>query len=188
MLAGIAALASSCATIDFLTDDCSAESIIVTWPVAVTRGEASITTVLTGTVSPGNINQSQFNQLKGLLVTGGPELATSVVWTVPAFVGSGGFIAMAHKAPLTNGYTEAVNLSFDGGGWGLLSLGQNHPAGIALRADNFVATSATGSIRVVSGTPVILRVDVTAKSAINETIRVVGDASFRYEERASGCS
>jgi hypothetical protein len=57
-----------------------------------------------------------------------------------------------------------------------------------VRAENFLATTAIGSITAISGTPLRLRIDVTARNATGETIRVNGDAQFRYEVVRSNCS
>ena len=132
--------------------------------------------------------QEESRDRSQVLVTGGPELITSVVWTVPAFNVNGGYVAFIHKAPLRNGQTEPVNVATDAGGWGFASTGRALPAAIAVRAENFVAISATGSITAVSGTPLLLRIDVTAQNAANETMRLTGDAHFRYEEQRSSCS
>jgi hypothetical protein len=94
-----------------------------------------------------------------------------------------------HKAPLTSGQTEAVNLAFDRGGWGVVFSrpDQPFPAVIAVRADNFVVTSASGSITAIDGQPLRLRIDVTARNANNEPIRLTGEAQFRYERVRTSC-
>lgn len=184
-----AALAiNGCATIDFLTDNCRSEFVAVSWPATITRGGTSTLVTLTGSVAPGNIDTDKFNILKEVLATGGRELITTVIWSVPAFDTNGGFIALMHPAPLATNQTEAVNLAFDGGGWGVVEGNRPLAPVISVRADNFLATSATGSITAIAGTPLRLRIDVTARNAAGETIRVTGDAQFRYEEVRSNCS
>jgi hypothetical protein len=153
VLIALAVLPAGCRSIEFLTDNCTAESVLVSWPATITRGNTSTTVTLTGAVSPGNIDPSQFSLLKELLTTGGGGASASVVWTVPAFEVNGGYIAFLHKAPLTSGQTEPVDLAFDGGGWGIVSGRPEFPAVIAVRADNFVATSASGSITAIDGLP-----------------------------------
>jgi hypothetical protein len=62
------------------------------------------------------------------------------------------------------------------------------PTAIAVRADNFTATTATGSITANPGAPLRLRIDITARNAANETMRLTGDAQFRFEEVRTSCS
>ena len=189
-LIALAGMPAGCKSIELLTDNCTTESVLVAWPATITRANATTTVTLTGAVSPGNIDPSQFNQLKQLLTTGGAGGTNSVVWTVPAFDVNGGYIAFMHRAPLTTGQTEPVNQAFDGGGWGIVSSRPDFPfpAVIAVRADNFVATSASGSITAIVGLPLRLRIDVTARNNANESMRLAGDAQFSYERARSSCS
>jgi hypothetical protein len=184
-----AVLPAGCASVQLLTDSCTAESILVSWRATITRGGASTTATLTGAVSPGNLDASRFNALRALLITGGAATA-SVVWTVPAFEVNGGYVAFMHRAPLASGQTEPVNLAFDGGGWGVVASRPDSPfsAAIAVRAENFTATSASGSITAVDGLPLRLRIDVAARNASNESMRFTGDAQFRYERARTSCS
>src|SRR5687767_6168773 len=187
-VAAICLLASGCSTLQLLTDRCTSESILVSWPATITRNGSSTNLTLSGAVSPGNLDASRFNLLKQVLITGGPELITSVVWTVPAFEVNGGYVALMHKAPLSSGQIEPVDVAFDGGGWGFSSTGRTLPAAIAVRAENFNASSATGSVTAMTGTPLRLRIDVTTRSATNETMRPTGEAQFRLEKVTSNCS
>ena len=189
-LVALTALPTGCSSVQLLTDNCIAESILVSWPATITRGGSSTTVTLTGAVSPGNLDAARFNALRALLITGGAATNASVVWTVPGFEVNGGYVAFMHTAPLASGQTEAVNLAFDGGGWGVVSSrpDQPFPATIAVRAENFVATLASGSITAVEGLPLRLRIDVTARNASNESMRFTGDAQFRYERARTSCS
>jgi len=188
-LIALTVLSVGCSSVQLLTDNCTAESILVSWPATVTRGSASSTVTLTGAVSPGNLDAARFSALRQLLITGGAAGSASVVWTVPAFEVNGGYVAFMHRAPLASGQTEPVNLAFDGGGWGVVSSRPDSPfpATIAVRAENFVATSASGSITAVEGLPLRLRIDVTARNA-NESMRLTGDAQFKYEQARTSCS
>lgn len=186
VLAGALAC-SGCATVDLITNQCDTEYIRVTWPATITRGSLTVTTTLQGAVTPGNIDATQFRNLKDALIDGDGN-ATNVVWTVDAFNVNGGYIALMHSAPATSGQTEAVSLAFDGGGWGTIASPRPFAPTIALRAENFNATSATGSITTVDPKPLKLRVDVTTSNAAGETIKVTGDAQFRYERVSSSCS
>lgn len=179
---------NGCATIDFLTDNCRTEWVAVDWPVSITRNGTTTTVTLKGTVAPGNIDQSDFNILKEVLATGGRELVTNVIWSVPAFETNGGFIALMHPAPMAAGQSLPVELAFDGGGWGIPEGPRPFAPVLSVRADNFIATSATGSITAITSIPLKLRVDVTARSASGETIRIVGDAVFSYHVERDRCS
>lgn len=185
-IAGVIA-SSGCGTVEFLTNRCDTESIRVTWPATITRGGLAVTTTLQGAVTPSNIDVAQFQDLKDALIDGDAS-ATNVVWTVDAFNTNGGYIALMHSAPATAGQTEPVNLAFDGGGWGTVASPRPFAPTIALRAENFNATSATGSITTIDPSPLKLRIDVTTTNAAGETIKVTGDAQFRYERVTSSCS
>ena len=181
-------LTQSCETFDFLTDTCDEEFINVSWPATITRGNFTTNVTLTGAVSPGNIDPSNFNLLKQVLATGGVEILTNVVWTVNAFNVNGGYIAFMHPAPLSTGQTEPVNLAWDGGGWGVVPSARVFAPTVAVRAENFNATTATGSITAVTGQPLRLRIDVTTQSASGETMRLQGEAQFEYRKVTSNCS
>lgn len=188
MAAAAAVLFQACDAVDFLTDNCDSESITVTWPAVITRGGFTTNVTLIGTVAPGNIDQSQFNLLRQLIITGNADLTTNVVWTVPAFNVNGGYIAFQHAAPLSTGQTVPVNFAFDGGGWGIVTSPRPLDPIVAVRAENFSATSATGSITAVTGAPLKLRIDVTARNAAGEEMRLTGDATFEYRKVSSNCS
>ena len=184
----LALLSGGCQTIDFLTDNCEEEFVTVTWPATIARGNLTTNVTLTGTVSPGNIDPANFDLLRKVLVTGGTEILTNVVWTVPAFNVNGGYIAFMHAAPLSTGQTEPVDLAFDGGGWGVVPAPRLFAPTVAVRAENFTATSASGSIVAVTGRPLRLRIDVTARNVTNETMRLTGEAQFEYRRVSSNCS
>ena len=181
-------LTQSCQAFDFLTDNCDEESINVSWPATITRGNLTTNVTLTGGVAPGNIDPSNFNLLKQVLVTDGIEILTNVVWTVNAFNVNGGYIAFMHPAPLSTGQTEPVNLAWDGGGWGVVPSPRVFAPTVAVRAESFNATTATGSIFAVTGRPLRLRIDVTTQNAAGETMRLQGEAQFEYRKVSSNCS
>ena len=116
--------------------------------------------LLTSTLTPHNLDQAQFNTLRQLLTgTGGSANGIyNVVSGVSAFNVNGGYIALMHDAPLAIGDTRPVGVAFAGGGWGAQSVGAASPAAISVRADNFTATSATGSMSVLNGAPLRLRI------------------------------
>jgi hypothetical protein len=179
---------SGCSTFDLLTDNCATDFVRVTWPATITRGTSTTNVTLFGSVTAANIDPSQF-ELLGDVITGRRQgtLAT-IVWTVPAFDINGGYIAFTHSAPLTVGDSVDVDFAFDGGGWGAASAAREIPAAIAVRGDNFNATEATGTLTVLSTSPLRLHVDVTTRNAANQSMSISGDAQFRYETVRSSCS
>jgi hypothetical protein len=101
---------------------------------------------------------------------------------------NGGYIALAHGAPLATGETQQVSVVFQGGGWGAQPATTVFPPAVAVRADNFIATSATGSFTVLASSPLRLRIDITTSNATGETIRVAGDAGFSYFKVKALCN
>jgi hypothetical protein len=186
-LAATAAL-SGCSTFEFLTDNCTSEFVRVSWPVKIVRGTTTTDVTLFGSVSPGNIDPTQFELLRDVLVNGSRSTLATVVWTVPAFEINGGYIAFTHSAPVSTGESINVNFGWDGGGWGAATATREIPAAIAVRADNFTATEATGTITAVETSPLRLRIDITTRNAANQSLRVTGDAQFQYEKIRSSCS
>jgi hypothetical protein len=83
--------------------------------------------------------------------------------------------------PLTQGEVVPVELAFDGGGWGATDIPRATAAAVAVRAQNFNATSATGTMTVLSASPLRVAIDVTARSASGETMRLLGQAGFAYQ-------
>ena len=179
---------SGCSTVDFLTDDCKTEFIRVTWPATITRGTTTSNVTLFQSITPTNIDAEEFRLLRDALINGSTSRTATVIWTVPAFDVNGGYIALTHSAPLTSGATEQVNFAFDGGGWGATEASRVISPAIAVRADNFNATAASGTITTVSTAPLRLNIDVTVRNALNQTMRITGDAQFEYERVASSCS
>jgi hypothetical protein len=177
-----------CQTIDFLTDNCKSEFIRVAWTAPITRGGVTSTVLLSGSVAPGNIDPAQFTIMKELLATGGREIAANVIWSVPAFDTNGGFIALMHPAPMSTGQVHPVNLAFDGGGWGIVPSNREFAAVVSVRADNFLATTASGTITANNGIPLRLQMDITTRSASGETIHLGGEAIFSYAEVRDNCS
>ena len=187
LLAGFLPL-GSCQTIDFLTDNCTAETLRVAWTAPITRGGVTQTVLLSGSVAPGNIDPAQFTIMKELLATGGREIAANVIWTVPAFDINGGFVALMHPAPISTGQVLPVNLAFDGGGWGVVPSNREFAPVVSVRANDFLATTASGSIKANNGIPLRLQMDITARSESGETIHLGGEAIFSYQEIGTNCS
>lgn len=187
----IAALAivmgtQGCYALEALGGRCTQEQLVVTWPITITRGTTTTSTLLTYTLTPSNVDQTQFNALRAALVDGSSTI-TNVTWTVPAFDTNGGYIAFAHATPFTVGESRPVSVAFQGGGWGAQTAGAGLPTAISLRADNFIATSATGTITALATAPLRLRIDVTTRNAAGETIRVTGDNGFAYQKVTKTC-
>ena len=176
--AGIGAL-------EALGGSCEQEQLVATWHATITRGAAVSSPLLTATLTPDNINQSEFNALRSALVDGSG--AYNVSWTVPAFGVNGGHISFRHAAPLGSGQTLQVVATFSGGGWGTQPAGAALPPAISVNAGNFIATAASGSITVLGAAPLRLNVDVTARNAAGETIRLTGEPGFAYQKVTKSC-
>ena len=159
----------------------------MSWPATITRGNSTTNVTLFGSVSPSNIDPTQFELLRDA-VTGSRSALTTIVWTVPAFEINGGYIAFTHTLPQAAGESDGVNFTFDGGGWGAAAAARAIEPTIAVRADNFNATAATGTITAVSTSPLRLRIDVTVRNALNQTMTLTGDATFEYARVDSDCS
>ena len=178
----------SCQTVDFLTDRCDTEFIRVTWPAAITRGGNTTNVTLFQSVSESNIDAEDFRLLRDVLINGNTNRSATVLWSVPAFDINGGYIGLTHSAPLAATASQEVNFAFDGGGWGATTASRVIQPAIAIRADNFNATAASGTITAVNASPLRLNIDVTARDALNQTMRIMGEAQFQYEKVDSSCS
>jgi hypothetical protein len=179
---------SSCQSVDFLTDNCDTEFIRVNWPATITRGSSVSNVTLFQAITPSNIDAEEFMLLRDVLINGSASRSATVIWTVPAFDINGGYIALTHSAPLAASTSEEVNFAFDGGGWGAATAARAILPAIAVRADNFNATAASGTITSVGTSPLRLDIDVTVRNALNQTMRIAGQAQFEYERVRSSCS
>ena len=172
--------------LEALGGSCEQEQLVTTWHVTITRGGTVTSPLLTNTLTPSNIDQAQFNTLRSLLVDGARPGTYNVTWSLPAFNVNGGHISFTHAMPLSQGETQQVNATFSGGGWAAQAGAALTPA-VSVRADNFTATSASGSITVLSTAPLRLQIDVTTRSASGETIRLTGDTGFAYQKVTKTC-
>lgn len=175
-----------CAALEFLGGRCTQEQLTVTWPATITRGSAVTNVLLVSTLTRANVGQNQFNALRAALTQGDPT-KYSVTWGVDAFNVNGGFIAFTHATPLSDGKTQQINTAFNGGGWAATALSAAPVAAVSVRADNFTATSAAGTITALDGSPLRLRIDVTTSNAAGETIRLTGEAGFHYDKVTKTC-
>jgi hypothetical protein len=173
--------------LEAIAPKCTQEQIVVTWPVTITRGSLVTNSLQTATLTQTNIDRAQFDALRQALTEGGGGGTYNVTWGVSAFDVNGGYIALTHGAPLASGETQQVGVAFQGGGWGAQPAQATFPPAIAVRANNFVATSATGSIASLGTSPQRLRIDITTANSAGETIRVTGDAGFSYHKVTALC-
>ncbi|NUO79319.1 hypothetical protein HUU05_04520 [candidate division KSB1 bacterium] len=167
---------------------CFEERIEVSWPATITRGAEQESATLAGVVAPGNVGESVFAELKSVLVNEASAQTFGLVWSVPAFNTNGGGIAVALAAPLQRGEVLQITSSFQGGGWGRFSLPNGERAQVSVRAENFVATSASGTMQVLQVAPLVLRLEITATDTSNATIQIRGDASFRFVREQAPCT
>jgi hypothetical protein len=185
-LAAVVAL-QGCYAFEALGGRCLQEQLTVTFPVTITRGSTTTSTLLTTTITPSNLDQTRFARLRQSLVEGTDTELFTVTWMVPAFDINGGMIAFTHTAPLSSGETQQVTGAFDGGGWGADPAARAILPAISVRADNFTATKASGSITVLNTAPLRLRIDVTTLNDAGETIRITGEAGFHYDKVTKPC-
>jgi hypothetical protein len=176
-----------CATLEFLGGQCPQEQLTVTWPITITRGSSTASPLLTYTLTASNVDQSQFNALRSALADGGTT-PYNVTWTISAFDTNGGYISFTHPMPLARGQTLQVANVFTGAGWGAQQTGAATAPAIGVRADGFVATSASGTITVLDTAPLRLRIDVTTSSTSGVTLRVAGDVGFNYAKVTTICT
>jgi len=174
--------------LEAIAPKCTQEQIVLTWPITITRGSSVTSPLLTTTLTQTNIDRAQFDVLRQTLTEGGGSSTYNITWTMPAFDVNGGYIALSHAAPLATGETQQVGVAFAGGGWGAQPGAAPFPPSVSVRADNFVATSATGSITVLAASPLRLRIDITTTSAAGETMRLTGDAGFSYHKVQALCT
>lgn len=177
--AGIGAL-------EALGGSCEQEQLVATWHVTITRGTVVSSPLLTATLTPDNINRTEFNALRAALVDGATA-PYNVTWSLPAFGVTGGHISFRHAVPLTAGETQQVGATFSGGSWGAQPAGAALPPAVSVNAGNFTATSATGSITVLNAAPLRLNVDATTRNAAGETIRLTGEPGFAYQKVTKSC-
>ncbi len=155
-------------------------------PAMIERNGAPQNETLSGVVAFTNL-PDQFAALRAILTEDPTQQTYGVVWTMPAFQTNGGGIAVALQAPLRAGEVLAVNSAFNGGGWGTISLPAGVRAQVSVRADNFVATSASGSIQILAVAPLRLRMDIETRDTASSIISIRGDASFRYVRERVTC-
>jgi hypothetical protein len=179
---------SSCQTADFLTDDCDTDFLRVTWPATITRGSNVTNATLFQSITPANIDAEEFRLLREVLINGSTSGSATVIWTVPAFDVNGGYIALTHSAPLDPSASQQVSFAFDGGGWGATTASRVIQPAIAVRADNFNATAASGTITTLNKAPLRLGIDITVRNALNQTMRITGEAQFEFQKVHSSCS
>jgi hypothetical protein len=173
--------------LEAIAPKCTQEQVVVTWPITITRGSLVTNSLQTATLTQTNIDRTQFDALRQALTEGGGAGTYNVTWTVSAFDVNGGYIALTHAAPLATGATQQVGVAFQGGGWGARPVSGPVAPAVAVRANDFVATTATGSITALASSPLRLRIDVTTANASGETIRLSGDAGFSYHKVVALC-
>ena len=187
-LAALQGCLGAALALEAIAPKCTQEQIVVTWPITITRGSSVTSPLLTTTLTQTNIDRAQFDVLRQTLTEGGGSSTYNVTWTIPAFDVNGGYIALSHAAPLATGEPQQVGVAFAGGGWGAQPATAPFPPAVSIRADNFVATSATGSITVLAASPLRLRIDITTTNAAGETMRLTGDAGFSYHKVQALCT
>ena len=167
---------------------CTQDELTVTFHPTITRGAATSSNLLTYTLTPSNVSGNQFGLLRSRLVDGNTPEVFNVTWTVSAFETNGGYISFSHDAPIANGVTLPVNATFNGAGWGADATISGRAPMVSVRAENFTATTASGTITSLGTFPQRLRIDVTVRNAGGEDIRIAGDAGFSYARVTKTCT
>lgn len=177
-----------CSTFEFLVGDCEIEYIEVSWPATIEQGGNSELSRLLDRIAPSNVSGQEFDRLKGALIRGEPQSSSLVIWSVGAFSTNGGYVSITHPAPSAVGAVIPVTSAFNGGGWGTVTGRPSGEASVAVRASGFVAASATGSLTVLDNQPLKMRIDFTARSATNESMRISGEAQFGLRREKTTCT
>jgi hypothetical protein len=162
------------------------ERLVVTMPITVEREVRTAQITPRATITRANV-PSHFDALRAALIDGRPQPGMAAIWSVPAFDANPGWLAIELRTSLAPGEAVPVGAAFDGGGWGIETRPPNAPARIAVRAGDFIASSASGTITVLQTAPLELKLDLTAASADGKAIRMLGNARFGLERETGPC-
>jgi hypothetical protein len=183
----LAALGLSTTGCTFPLGGCETERIEVRGTLTIERaGQTSIDDVF-NTFAPGN-NAEDYPAVKRFLIDAAPRAGDAVVWTVPAFRVNGGYVAILLSGPLRAGDQVPVVGAFEGGGWGATTVSRAAAASVSIRADDFVATSASGTVEVLGVAPLRLRLDITGSTATGATTRIRGELRFSFVREDAPCT
>jgi hypothetical protein len=184
MLAAVGLVAAGCG---FPLGRCEHERIEVRGMTTVERAGQTSTDEVFAVFAPGN-NPEHYPTVKRFLIDAAPRAGDAVVWTVPAFRVNGAHIALLLSGPLGVGDRVPVVAAFEGGGWGTSTASGDAAASVSVRADDFVASSASGTVDVLGVAPLRLRLDVTARSAAGATIGIRGELQFSLVRESGPCT
>jgi hypothetical protein len=183
-LAAVGLVSTSCG---FPLGSCEQERIEVRGTTTVERAGQTSTDEVFAVFAPGN-NPQQYPAVKRFLIDAAPQAGDAVVWTVPAFRINGGHIAVELSGPLRVGDRVPVVGSFEGGGWGASTTSSDAAATVGVRADNFIASSASGTIEVLAVAPLRLRLEVSARNAAGTTMGIGGELRFSLVREKGACT
>lgn len=172
---------------------CSVESVVVEMPatVGIGLGEFSQPLDLVGTVSEDSLDTEVFRRIRRF-ASDAEEGTGAFVFTLKPRSGSpvgAEFFSLALRLPLREGAVVDVRTAFQGGDWGLVTLGTGENAAASLRVGGTYASGFTGTVTVLDASPLRLRVDVRAAAGppTGQTLRVRGDAAFALAEDDTAC-
>lgn len=180
----VAVLTTGC---DYPFGSCEREYIEATLPATLT-GTSPATLVLSYRLAETNLDPPTFESVRRI-VRGEPGAPSGLVFTLEAFDSPVRIaLAMIVATPEEVGETLQVRGVFDGGGWGTAAPPVESDAIVDFRIGEVDATAATGTLVVLSRSPLRLRVDITFEGLGATSTRLQGDLEFRSFTEDVSCS
>ena len=184
MLAALAVLMPGC---DYPFGSCEREYVEATLP-ATLIGASPAALLLSYRLAETNLDPPTFAGVRRI-VRGEPGAPSGLVFTLEAFDSPVRIVlAMIVATPAEVGETLQVRGIFDGGGWGTADPPAGSDAVVDFRIGEDDATAATGTLVVLSRSPLRLRVDITLEGLGAPSTRLQGDLEFRSYTEDVSCS
>lgn len=184
MVAALGLAATGCT---FPLGGCEQERIEVRGTTTIERAGQTSTDDVFDAFAPEN-NPEHYPAVKRFLIDAAPQAGDAVVWSFRAFHVNGGYIAVLLSGPLRAGDRVPVVGAFEGGGWGTSTVSRDAAASVSVRADDFVASLASGTVEVLGVAPLRLRLDVTAGTAAGATMHIRGELRFSLLRESGPCT
>jgi hypothetical protein len=181
-------IAAACSSDQPRIGMCNVEHLDVTWPATIQRGGVTTSEQLEATLAPTSVTPEVFDSLATTLVHG-RAMAPAVLWSVPAFNVNPGGIVVVHRGALRRGEVVPIRGVMEGGGWAVMPKATDDGVGalVGVEAGEFVASEAWGTLAVLETEPLALRVDVTARDSLGDSVRVRGEAQFSVRRQRRRC-
>lgn len=166
---------------------CERDYVEATLPATIT-GASPTTPFLSYRIAETNLDPATFDEVRRV-VSGESGAPSGLAFTVQAFDSPVRVVlSMVVAAPSAVGDTLQVRGVFDGGGWGGATPPPGSDAVIDFEIGEDEATEATGTLVVLSRTPLRLRVDLTVEGLGESSARLQGDLDFRTFTESVSCS